>query len=76
VLPAGGKIICTVTDQWKKIKNFRATLNGSWVMFSNSGSTWRYAVDEKCPPGNYELVVTAEDEAGNIATKSIQFTRK
>lgn len=76
VLPAGGKIICTVTDQWNKIKNFRATLNGSWIMFSNSGSTWRYAVDEKCPPGNYELVVTAEDEAGNIATKSIQFTRK
>lgn len=76
VLPAGGKIVCTVTDQWKKIKNFRATLNGNWIMFSNSGSTWRYAVDEKCPPGNYELVVTAEDEAGNIATKSIQFIRK
>lgn len=76
VLTAAGKITCTVTDQWKKIKTFRATLNGYWIMFSNSGSTWRYTVDEYCGTGANELVITAEDEAGNITTKTIQFIRK
>lgn len=76
VLPAGGKIICTVSDNWQKIKNFRAELDGSWLMFSNSGNTWRYTVDEHCPPGNHQLVLTAEDEAGNITRKTILFTRR
>ena len=32
-----------------------------------------YKFDEMCPPGNHELKISVEDEAGNTTTKVFHF---
>jgi murein DD-endopeptidase MepM/ murein hydrolase activator NlpD len=76
ILNAGGKIMVITKDNWEKLKNFRASLNGKWLMFSQRGNNYTYKVDEYCPPGEYELKLIIEDEAGNSTEKVIRFTRK
>jgi len=75
-LSRASRIAFTITDNYKKIKNFRAELNGKWLRFTNDkGRTFIYKFDEKCPPGNHELKVSIEDEAGNQTVKNYRFTR-
>lgn len=76
VLTAAGRITCVVADNWSKWKNFRAELDGQWLRFVNRGNTHVYRVDQYCAPGEHELKITVEDEAGNIAERVIRFTRK
>jgi hypothetical protein len=69
-LTRAGAIVFAPTDNFKTIKNFRAELNGKWLMFSNDkGRRWIYRFDENFPRGSHELKVTVEDEAGNITTR-------
>jgi murein DD-endopeptidase MepM/ murein hydrolase activator NlpD len=72
----GAAIVCTVKEDKKEIRNFRAELDGKWLMFEGLGPVFRYRVDEYCPPGEHELVITVKDEAGNETVKRIRFTRK
>lgn len=75
-LSKSSQIIFTVTDNMKKIKNFRAELDGKWLRFTNDkGRSFTYRFDEMCPPGAHELKVSVEDEAGNKTTKIFYFTR-
>ncbi|HAO46942.1 MAG TPA: M23 family peptidase, partial [Chitinophagaceae bacterium] len=65
-----------VTDNTEEIKKFNATLDGSWLRFSNDkGRRFVYAFDEHCPPGEHELIITAEDQVGNISTRAYKFSR-
>lgn len=73
---AGAVITCTVNDNKKEIYSFRAELDGEWLLFSGLGPVYRYKVDEHCPPGDHELKITAEDEAGNVTQRIIRFTRR
>jgi hypothetical protein len=58
------------------IKNFRAELDGRWLMFTNDkGYSYIYNFDERCPYGVHHLKVTAEDLVGNITTKEWWFKR-
>jgi len=60
----------------KEIKNFRAELDGKWLRFTNDkGRSFIYKFDEMCPPGNHELKVSVDDEAGNKTEKIFHFTR-
>jgi len=75
-LSRSSQIIFTVTDNMKEIKNFRAELDGKWLRFTNDkGRNFIYKFDEMCPPGNHELNVRVEDEAGNKTVKVFHFTR-
>ena len=75
-LSRSSQIIFTVTDNLKKIKNFRAELDGKWLRFTNDkGRSFIYKFDEMCPSGEHELKVSVEDEAGNVETKNFHFTR-
>jgi murein DD-endopeptidase MepM/ murein hydrolase activator NlpD len=74
-LSANGRIIVQVRDNYPPVKNFRAELDGKWLMFSRKGRTFTYRMDEHCVPGRHQLVVTVEDEAGNKSVRSIVFTR-
>jgi hypothetical protein len=76
VLSAGATIVCNVQDNNKEIRSFRAELDGKWLMFEGSGPEFRYRVDEYCPPGEHELVIKVEDEAGNKTEKIIVFRRE
>lgn len=75
-LSRSSQIIFIVTDNLKDIKNFRAQLDGKWLRFTNDkGKSFIYKFDETCPPGNHELKVSVEDEAGNVAAKIFHFKR-
>jgi len=75
-LQKSSRIVILVEDNNKKIKNFRCTLDGKWLMFTNDkAKAFIYHFDENCKPGNHELKIYAEDEAGNSATKILPFVR-
>ena len=70
------RLVFVVTDNTEEIENFTALLDGKWLRFSNDkGRNFIYKFDEQCPPGLHELVVTAEDQVGNITQKTYKFTR-
>ncbi|WP_315818379.1 Ig-like domain-containing protein [Paraflavitalea speifideaquila] len=70
------RITFTVTDNLGRGKNVRTMLDGKWLRFTNDkGRTFIYRFDEKCPPGDHELTITAEDEAGNGTTQTFRFVR-
>jgi hypothetical protein len=64
-----------VNDNLGEIKNFKAMLDGSWLLFSRKNDFFIHKFDEKTTRGKHELVVTAEDEAGNLTEKTFSFTR-
>jgi murein DD-endopeptidase MepM/ murein hydrolase activator NlpD len=76
VIGDGALIAVTVADNKKAIHSFRAELDGKWLMFAGLGPVFRYRVDEHCPPGDHELRLIVEDEAGNTSERIIIFTRK
>jgi len=70
------RIVVLVQDNYKKIRNFRAELDGKWLMFTNDKArAFIYHFDEHCKPGRHELKIYAEDEAGNAAGTMLHFTR-
>jgi hypothetical protein len=75
-LQRSSRIAVLVQDNYKKIKNFRATLDGNWLLFSNDkAKAFIYHFDERCKPGRHELRIYAEDEAGNSSVVLLHFTR-
>ena len=75
-LSKASRIVFTVKDNLQKFKNVRPELDGKWLRFTNDkGRSFIYSFDEKCPPGNHELKIYAEDEAGNSTVRSFRFTR-
>jgi hypothetical protein len=69
------KISFAVTDNAENI-SFTGMLNGQWILFSNDkGKIFTYAFDEYCSKGSHELILTAEDMAGNKSTLNYLFTR-
>lgn len=70
------RIVFSPTDDFGRIKNFRAELDGEWLMFTNDkGKNYMYKFDDKCPLGIHHLKVTVEDLVGNTTTKSWWFKR-
>jgi murein DD-endopeptidase MepM/ murein hydrolase activator NlpD len=70
------QIVVLVQDNYKKIKDFRATLDGNWMLFTNDkGRNFIYKFDEHCSRGKHELKIYAEDEAGNSALQVLHFMR-
>jgi murein DD-endopeptidase MepM/ murein hydrolase activator NlpD len=75
-LQRSSRIAVLVTDNFKKIKGFRATLDGNWLLFTNDkAKAFIYHFDEHCKHGRHELKIYVEDEAGNSASSAIHFTR-
>lgn len=70
------RIVFVIKDNTEEIKKFTATLDGKWLRFSNDkGSRFIYDFDEKCPAGEHELKIIAEDQVGNSIEKIYHFTR-
>ncbi|MFT3978842.1 MAG: M23 family metallopeptidase [Ferruginibacter sp.] len=70
------RIAFAVSDNTEEIEKFTATLDGKWLRFTNDKArTFIYKFDELCSPGQHQLIVTAEDQVGNITTKTYNFTR-
>lgn len=69
------KIVVNASDNLGAVRNFRAELDGRWLMFSQRGRTFTYTMDEKMGPGAHTLKLRIEDMAGNPTEKIIRFTR-
>jgi hypothetical protein len=69
------KITASVGDNFGEIQNFRAELDGQWLMFVQRGRTFTYKIDERCPPGWHQLKIKIEDEAGNTTEKAFVFLK-
>lgn len=75
-LSRASRIVFTVKDNLEKFKNVRTEIDGKWIRFTNDkGRTFIYRFDEKCLPGDHELMIRAEDEAGNITERRYRFKR-
>ena len=69
-------IVATPGDNNDQITNFRAELDGKWLMFTNDkGRKYVYYFDEHCTKGRHELKISVSDEAGNTTVKTYHFTR-
>jgi hypothetical protein len=70
-LSKASRLVFTPRDNFNTIKSFRAEVDGKWLCFSNDkGKTWIYHFDENFPPGEHELKLTIEDEAGNVMERT------
>ena len=70
------RIKFAVVDNTEEIKQFTALLDGKWLRFSNDkGRNFIYDFDEHCSSGEHELIIIAEDLAGNKTEKKYHFTR-
>lgn len=70
------RMVFTVDDNLDERKVTRILLDGKWIRFTNDKArNFVYRFDEKCPPGNHQLLVIAFDEAGNRTEKLFQFSR-
>ncbi|WP_207512128.1 M23 family metallopeptidase [Longitalea luteola] len=70
------RIAFTVNDNLEKYKNVRAELDGQWLRFTNDkGKTFLYFFDEKFMSGRHELMIHAEDEAGNVTERTFTVIR-
>ena len=75
-LSKASRIVFIPKDNNEEIKNFRAELDGKWLMFTNDkGRLFIYKFDEMCPRGKHELKISVQDEAGNTTEKIYHFTR-
>jgi hypothetical protein len=68
-------ISLVITDDLGEIKSFSALQDGNWLMFSRKSNTFSHIFDEKTGPGKHELVVRAEDLAGNVTEKTFTYIR-
>jgi Peptidase family M23 len=65
-----------IKDENEETKNFKATLDGEWLLFTNDkGITFKHKFDEHTTPGPHQLKIYIEDEAGNSTEKVYNFVR-
>lgn len=75
-LSGAGRIVFSVRDNLRVVKNVRTELDGKWLRFTNDkGRSFIYQFDEKCPAGSHILQIDAEDEAGNRTSEIYSFNR-
>lgn len=64
----------SVKDNTETIKDFTATLDGNWVLFTNDKEKdFIYTVDKYCPPGEHILKIIVKDLAGNSSEELYHF---
>ncbi len=86
ILPVGWKdgslfnatktLIIKCTDDLSRIENFRAELDGKWLMFAKKNDYFIYTFDEHCTNGDHTLRTTVGDVAGNTTTQTFNFTKQ
>jgi hypothetical protein len=64
------------SDNQGEVQQFRALLDGQWLLFTHSTSDYIYTFDEHCGIGSHIITVSVQDVAGNTTIKEFQFTKK
>jgi murein DD-endopeptidase MepM/ murein hydrolase activator NlpD len=68
-LSGSSRITIDITDNNKTIKDFKATLDGQWLLFQPVGNRFFYYPDEHFSIGEHKLSIVVYDEVGNMSTK-------
>jgi hypothetical protein len=74
-LGAKATLSLTVTDNLGSAGDFRAELDGKWLMFRQKGDEYTYDLDEHFGPGEHVLKVSVSDEAGNATVRTYRLIR-
>ena len=65
------RLVFNPKDNFKKIKNLRAELDGQWLLLTNDKNlAFIYTFDTYFLPGVHQLRLTATDMAGNVTEKT------
>lgn len=61
----------TISDNLSGIRSYRGTLNGAWILmdYDAKNKLLTYTRDARLLPGKNILILTVEDNAGNISVK-------
>lgn len=62
-------------DNLGNVKMVNGYVDGKWILFSKKDNLFIHTFDDRIAPGKHELVIKAEDEAGNVAEKVFTFTK-
>ena len=68
------KLACR--DETDGIAEFRAELDGRWLLFERKGDDFTLPVNEECKPGKHLLTISITDVAGNRAQQTFSFVKK
>jgi len=74
-LTKAANIRFAVKEETTSIKEFRAELDGKWILFEPFGGVYVYKFDEYCAKGKHELVVKVKDENDNERIMNWEFVR-
>jgi murein DD-endopeptidase MepM/ murein hydrolase activator NlpD len=76
--PASGKFVFKITDNLSGIKEYKATLNGQWILLRHDAKTdqFEYIFDHKIKKTNtkQKLEISVSDNVNNKTVKSYTFT--
>lgn len=67
------RLLCK--DDVDDVTDFRAELDGKWLLFEQKGNIFTYRFDEHCMAGNHQLNVMVKDIAGNTTQKTFSFVK-
>jgi len=68
-LSGSSRITIDITDNNNTIRDFKATLDGQWLLFQPLGNRFFYYPDEHFLIGEHKLSIVVYDEVGNMSTK-------
>lgn len=74
-LSKASNIRFAVKEETTSVKDFRAELDGKWILFEPFGGVYVYKFDEYCGKGRHDLVVKVKDENDNERVERFSFTR-
>ncbi len=75
-LAKASRLVFTVNDNLDDWRMTRSLLDGKWIRFTNDkGKRFIYKFDERCGPGDHQLLIIAFDAAGNRVEKLFRFSR-
>lgn len=69
-LPPGGRLTFDIWDEATSVAKVRAEANGQWLRLVQKGKQYTYEADEFFPKGLSTLILSAEDENGNMNTQT------
>ncbi len=65
-----------IVDDESEIENFRAELDGIWILFSRKDNDFIYKFDDYCTQGWHTLKIMVDDQAGNTSTQLYSFEKR
>lgn len=75
ILSGKSSLSVVVKDNLGSVDDFRAELDGRWLMFSYKGDVYTYHFDEHFPAGAHSLTISVSDEAGNTTLHTYHLSR-